>query len=112
MTIGIGASGATSSGVNTPDFGAMAKPKLDFAKILENFKKAAAQTPAQKARDAVLAKHKLSEEDYQKLPPAERKAIDQEIVEAVKKVTERKTGVPLDDHPIGTARLLAAKLFH
>ena len=112
MTISIGATGATTSAVHTADFGAMAKPKLDFAKILENFKKAATQTPAEKARDAVLAKHKLSEADYQKLPPAERKAIDAEIVEAVKKVTERKTGVPLGDQPMGTAKLLAAKLFN
>ena len=112
MTIGISATGAATSGVGAPDFGAMAKPKLDFAKILENFKKAATQTPAEKARDAVLAKHKLSEDDYQKLPPSERKAIDAEITEAVKRVTERKTGVPLGDQPIGTAKLLAAKLFN
>ena len=36
-----------------------------------------------RAREAVLEKHGMTEEEYQKLPPEERKLIDAEIAEAV-----------------------------
>jgi len=105
MTIGITSTGATGNSVGKAGLGSIAKPKMDFEKILEGFKKAAYQTPAEKAREAVLAKHKLNEDSYQKLPADERKAIDAEIVEAVKKVTERKTGIALSDTPWETSKL-------
>jgi hypothetical protein len=103
MTIAIGS--ASGTGSTAAAFGAAKKPVADFATILENFKKAAAQTPAERAREAVLKKHDLSEADYQKLPAAKRDAIDKEVAEAVKKVTERKTGVALSDRPWGTLKI-------
>jgi hypothetical protein len=42
----------------------------------------------ERARAEVLKKHNLSEDDYAKLPPAARGAIDKEIAEAVRKVAE------------------------
>ena len=71
-----------------------------FDAILEAFKKAASETPEQRARDAVLKKHDLSEEDYKKLPARQK-----EIAAAVRKVHERKTGVAIGDSPVPTAKL-------
>lgn len=97
-TSGAGAStGATSQTSGSGD--------TSFEAILEAFKKAASETPEEKARDAVLKKHDLSEEDYQKLSPKERDAIDKEIAEAVRKVHERKTGVEISDSPVPTEQL-------
>ncbi|MBN8813162.1 MULTISPECIES: hypothetical protein [Sphingomonas] len=76
-----------------------------FDAILEAFKKAASETPEQRARDAVLKKHDLSEEDYKKLPARQKEAIDKEIAAAVRKVHERKTGVAIGDSPVPTAKL-------
>jgi len=78
---------------------------LNFDAILEAFKKAASETPEQRARDAVLKKHDLSEDDYKKLPSKEKEAIDKEIAEAVRKVHERKTGVAIGDSPVPTEKL-------
>lgn len=96
---GIGAStGATSQANGSSD--------ANFDAILEAFKKAASETPEQRARDAVLKKHDLSEEDYKKLPPKEKDAIDKEIAEAVRKVHERKTGVTIGDAPVSVGKML------
>ena len=76
-----------------------------FDAILEAFKKAASETPEQRARDAVLKQHDLSEEDYKKLPPREKEAIDKEIAAAVRKVHERRTGVAIGDAPVPTEKL-------
>lgn len=85
---------------------ATGKSAADFEAILEAFKKAASETPEQRARDAVLKKHDLSEEDYKKLPPKERDAIDKEIAAAVRKVHERKTGVAIGDAPVSVEKML------
>lgn len=105
MSIGItGAVTAIATAKRAVDLFAP-KPKADFEQILEGFKKAASQTPAEKARERVLEKHKLSEAEYEKLPPEKRKVVDEEIAAAVRKVTERKTGVALPDQPWTTAKL-------
>ncbi|MET0309552.1 MAG: hypothetical protein ABW023_12670 [Sphingomonas sp.] len=78
----------------------------DFASILDNFRKAAFETPAERARDQVLKKHNLSEADYQKLPAKERDSIDREVAEAVKKVTEAKTGVMPSSSQFSADKLL------
>ena len=65
----------------------------------------AAQHAEQRARDAVLKQHDLSEEDYKKLPPREKEAIDKEIAAAVRKVHERRTGVAIGDAPVPTEKL-------
>ncbi|MDG2532957.1 hypothetical protein P6144_04810 [Sphingomonas sp. HITSZ_GF] len=101
-----GITGIDTSG--TPTSGAAASngsSDLNFDAILEAFKKAASETPEERARDAVLKKHDLSEEDYKKLPPKEKEAIDKEIAEAVRKVHERKTGVAIGDAPVPTEKL-------
>ncbi len=89
------AAAATTNGSSSTSFDA----------ILEAFKKAASETPEQRARDAVLKKHDLSEEDYKKLPARQKEAIDKEIAEAVCKVHERKTGVAIGDSPVPTEKL-------
>lgn len=105
MTIGI--TGATNSGTSTSaNFKAVKGTDKDFAAILEAFKKAAAQTPAERARETVLRKHEMSEEDYEALPQAKRKAIDREIADMVRKTTEQRTGVPLSELGFDMTRFL------
>ena len=58
-----------------------------FASIIEKFKEEAAKTPAEKARDQVLKKHGISEEQYGQLPADKRKVIDEEIRQAVLRAT-------------------------
>jgi hypothetical protein len=66
-----------------------------FDDVLSAFQKEAAKTPAERARDEVLKKHELSEEDYKKLPPEKRDPIDKEIVEAVRRACARESaGAP------------------
>ena len=103
MSIAINSAGIAGT---RPAAGPTAKSPADFAAILEAFKHAAAQTPAERAREAVLKKHDMTEEDYNALPSAKRDAIDREIADMVRKVTEQKTGVPLVDRPFDAARFL------
>jgi hypothetical protein len=63
-----------------------------FEKILEAFKKEAAKTPAERARDQVLKKHNLTEDDYKRLPSDQKKAIDAEIATAVQRVMRADKG--------------------
>jgi len=63
-----------------------------FAKILDAFKKEAAKTPAERARDEVLKKHNLTEADYKGLPSDQKKAIDAEIATAVQRVMRADKG--------------------
>jgi hypothetical protein len=59
-----------------------------FAQILDAFKKEAAKTPAERARDEVLKKHNLTEKSYAALPPEQKKAIDAEIATAVQRAMQ------------------------
>ena len=59
-----------------------------FSKILAAFEKEAAKTPAERARDAVLKKHNLTEAGYEALPPDQKKVIDSEIKTAVQRVLQ------------------------
>jgi len=56
----------------------------EFDKILEEFKKVASETPASRARDAVLKKHGLTEDSYKTLRGPAREAVDKEIEQAVR----------------------------
>jgi hypothetical protein len=60
-----------------------------FAMVLEAFKEQATKTPVERAREAVLERHRISEEEYQRLPPSERAAIDKEIVDAVRTAAQK-----------------------
>ena len=60
-----------------------------FDAILLAFEKEAAKTPAERAREDVLKKHELTEEEYRKLPPEKREPIDREIAEAVRRACAR-----------------------
>jgi len=71
--------------------GAAADPAA-FGKILDAFKKEAAKTPAERARDEVLKKHNLTEDDYKALPSDQKKAIDAEIATAVQRVMRADKG--------------------
>lgn len=65
---------------------------VDFRAIIEAFTKEASKTPAERARDEVLKKHDLSEEDYRGLPQEQREAINREIAEAVQRTIRRPQG--------------------
>ena len=61
-----------------------------FDDILRAFQDEARKTPAERAREDVLKKHDLSEEDYRKLPPEKRDPIDREIAEAVRRACAKE----------------------
>lgn len=63
-----------------------------FERILDAFKKEAAKTPAERARDEVLKKHGLTEDGYRALPPEQKKAVDAEIATAVQRVLHADRG--------------------
>jgi hypothetical protein len=93
MTIGSAISGiasAATSGIAGAVGGPAAAKgvKTAFDAILDELKKVGNQTPMERARDAVLKKHDLSEAQYQAMPDSQRTAIDKEIAEAVRKVAE------------------------
>ena len=93
MTIGaVGATGQT--GGTGKAKGAGDSDPAAFAAILEAFKKEAAKTPAERARDQVLKQHNLTEDSYKALPPDQKKAIDAEIATAVQRVmrTDKSKG--------------------
>lgn len=99
---GIDTSGTSTSGAAATN----GSSDTSFDSILEAFKKAASETPEERARDAVLKKHNLSEDEYKNLPPKEKDAIDKEVAEAVRKVHERKTGVAIGDAPASVEKML------
>lgn len=72
---------------NTSRTGAKAE---SFDDVLRAFQEEAAKTPAERAREEVLKKHELSEDEYKKLPPEKRDPIDREIAEAVRRATARE----------------------
>ena len=89
MTIGsIGAAGQVGS---TSKAKAGGDPAA-FAEILEAFKKEAAKTPAERARDEVLRQHGLTEDGYRSLPPDQKKVIDAEVATAVQRVLRADRG--------------------
>jgi len=93
MTIGaVGATGQT--GATGKAKSASDGDPAAFEAILEAFKKEAAKTPAERARDEVLKKHNLTEDSYKALPPDQKKAIDAEIATAVQRVmgTDKSKG--------------------
>jgi len=63
-----------------------------FSKILAEFRKEGAKTPAERARDAVLKQHNLTDDDYKALPSDQKKAIDAEIANAVQRVMRADKG--------------------
>jgi hypothetical protein len=56
-----------------------------FEQIFADFKKAAQEGPVARIRQAVLKKHNLDDNSYKALPPAERKSIDDEVAQTVKR---------------------------
>ncbi|QUT07092.1 hypothetical protein KFK14_06625 [Sphingobium phenoxybenzoativorans] len=89
MTIASAISGIASAATSAVAGPAAAKGvKTAFDAILDELKKVGHQTPMERARDAVLKKHALTDEQYQALPASQRTAIDKEIAEAVRKVAE------------------------
>lgn len=64
--------------------------KSSFDQILAAFEKEAMATPAERARDAVLKKHHLTEDQYNKLPKTEKDPIAREIADAVRRAMEQQ----------------------
>jgi hypothetical protein len=79
----------TIAGLNsdgkTADSSGGIDPAASFDTILADFKKVASQTPAERAAAAVLKKHGLTQYDFNKLPKAQRDAVQREITEAVRR---------------------------
>ena len=91
MTIGaIGGASAASQTGGVSAAGTTGKTAFD--QILEAFKKEAAKTPAERARDGVLKKHNLTEDGYRALPPEQQKAIDAEIATAAQRAMQADKG--------------------
>lgn len=96
MTIGStisGVAGVAASAIGGPVVGAIGGSAAKaggsaFAAILDELKKVGAQTPMERARDAVLKKHGLTDDQYNALPATDRSAIDKEIADAARKVAE------------------------
>ena len=85
---GSAAAAGTASATSKPG----AAPASSFDQILAAFKKEAAKTPAERARDQVLKQHGLTEDSYKSLPPEQKKAIDAEIATAVQRVLQTDKG--------------------
>ena len=83
--------GGTASRANPVGAGDASAKAAHFDEILRAFEKEAAKTPAERARDEVLKKHDLSEQEYRKLPPDKRDAIDKEIAEAVRRAYAKES---------------------
>ena len=91
MTIGgIGGTSAASQTSGVSASGATGNTAFD--QILEAFKKEAAKTPAERARDQVLKTHNLSEDAYRALLPEQNKAIDAEIATAAQRAMQADKG--------------------
>ena len=89
----IGAIGGASAASRTSGVGVSGTSgKTAFDQILEAFKKEAAKTPAERARDDVLKKHNLTEDSYRALPPEQKKVIDQEIATAAQRAMHADKG--------------------
>ncbi len=82
----------TVSGAGAPmtSRGIAKSEALDFVALMAKLKEEACKTPEQRAREGVLKKHDLSEEDYRRLPPDKRAGIDAEIAQAVRRVAEQR----------------------
>jgi hypothetical protein len=62
----------------------------DFQAMLDQFQKEIIKTPEERAKDAILKKHGLSEQDYERLPKNVRQSVDREIANAVRFVEEQR----------------------
>jgi hypothetical protein len=80
--VGAATSGSTSK--------AQGNSAADLDALFANLMKEASKTPEERARDAVLKKHNMSEADYDRLPKDARAGIDSEIAQAVKRVSEQR----------------------
>jgi len=83
--MGVSATTAGTSGKRGAD-----SPAVDFDALLAKLKEEACKTPEERARDAVLRKHDLSEDGYRALPKDKRDEIDLEIALAVRRVAEQR----------------------
>ncbi|SMH59362.1 hypothetical protein [Azospirillum agricola] len=75
-------SGSTSSVKSGDSTGALEPTKVSAA---DAFIKEAQKTPAQRIREELLARHKVSEEDLAAMDPEKRSAIEKEIAEELKR---------------------------
>jgi hypothetical protein len=87
----IGSSNGAAQSHGISDTKGAADPAV-FEEILDAFKKEAAKTPAERARDEVLKKHNLTEDGYKALPPEQKRAIAAEIATAVQRVMQADKG--------------------
>ncbi|CAO3419634.1 hypothetical protein [Azospirillum doebereinerae] len=75
-------SGGVSSAQGSPGTSLEDSTKVSAA---DAFIKEAQKTPAQRIREELLARHKVSEEGLRDMPPEKREAIEQEIADELKR---------------------------
>ncbi|WP_049976171.1 hypothetical protein [Azospirillum sp. B506] len=65
-------------------WGSAAGPTTDTAAV-SDFLAEAKKTPAERIRDEWLARHKMTKDDLNAMPPEQREAIEKEIAEELKR---------------------------
>ncbi len=89
---GMNGGGMTSVGAYGTSASAktMKAPDVDFSEAFKKLRDEASKTPEERAREGVLKKHGLSEDDYRRMPASDRKALDDEIALAVRRAAEQR----------------------
>lgn len=84
--------GMTGAGVTGASASArtMKAPEVDFSEAFRKLREEASKTPEERAREGVLKKHGLSEDDYRRMPASDRKGLDNEIAQAVRRASEQR----------------------
>lgn len=89
-----GASSGTGVGATGKSGMSKASPADDIEALFANLMKEARKTPEERAREGVLKKHNMSEDDYRRMPQAQRDGIDREIAQEVRRIAEmRRAGM-------------------
>lgn len=92
MTINSTNGVSSSSGYRAQQKSSTSPGETSFDDILENFKKIASQTPAERAAESVLKRHGLTRQQFDKLPQAQKDGIQKEIEEAVRRAVGVRHG--------------------
>lgn len=76
--------GQTQAATARKGWGAATGPTTDTAAVTD-FLAEAKKTPAERIRDEWLARHKMTKDDLNAMPPEQREAIEKEIAEELKR---------------------------
>ncbi|MBK1836274.1 hypothetical protein JHL17_02505 [Azospirillum sp. YIM B02556] len=79
-----GLQGQTQAATARKGWGTAAGPTTDTAAVTD-FLAEAKKTPAERIRDDWLARHKMTEDDLNAMPPEKREAMEKEFAEELKR---------------------------